>query len=126
MQSLKILVIDDEPDICELIQACLEEFAGWEVTTANTAQEGISLAKNILYDVILLDISMPVVDGLLVFKQLQEIENTKDVKVIFITAKVLPSDRRRFSEMGVKGVISKPFNPVTLWQEISRILERDE
>lgn len=118
----RILIVDDEVDIRDVIQASLEEFAGWEVITAASSKEGLLTAQTGKWDAILLDVSMPDQDGLSMFKKLQADPLTKTIPVVLLTAKVLPSDLRRFAEMGVIGVIAKPFNPVTIWEQITQIL----
>lgn len=117
-----LLVIDDEQDIRDVVQVSLEEFAGWQVETADSGTEGLRKVKTGKWDAILLDVSMPDMDGFSVFEQLQANSATQTIPVILLTAKVLPSDRRRFTDMGVTGVISKPFNPVTVWHQVAEIL----
>lgn len=120
--SKHLLVIDDEQDIRDVVQVSLEEFAGWQVETADSGQEGLRKVKTRKWDAILLDVSMPDMDGFSVFEQLQANSATRTIPVVLLTAKVLPSDRRRFTEMGVTGVITKPFNPVTVWNQVAEIL----
>ena len=121
--SKHLLVIDDEQDIRDVVQVSLEEFAGWQVETADSGQEGLRKVKTGKWDAILLDVSMPDMDGFSVFEQLQANSATQGIPVVLLTAKVLPSDRRRFTEMGVTGVITKPFNPVTVWNQVAEILK---
>jgi CheY-like chemotaxis protein len=121
--SKHILVIDDEQDIRDVVQVSLEEFAGWQVETASSGSEGLQKVKTGKWDAILLDVSMPDLDGFSVFEQLQANSATKRIPVVLLTAKVLPSDRRRFAEIGVTGVIVKPFNPVTVWHQVAQILK---
>lgn len=117
-----LLVIDDEQDIRDVVQVSLEEFAGWQVETADSGTEGLRKVKTGKWDAILLDVSMPDMDGFSVFEQLQANSATQTIPVILLTAKVLPSDRRHFTEIGVTGVITKPFNPVTVWHQVAEIL----
>jgi CheY-like chemotaxis protein len=121
--SKHLLVIDDEQDIRDVVRVSLEEFAGWQVDTAESGQSGLQKVKTGMWDAILLDLSMPDVDGFMVFEQLKANCTTQTIPVILLTAKVLPSDRRRFTEMGVAGVIAKPFNPVTVWSQVAEILK---
>ncbi|MFB2896180.1 response regulator [Aerosakkonemataceae cyanobacterium BLCC-F50] len=121
--SKRLLVIDDEQDIRDVVQVSLEEFAGWQVETASSGSEGLRKVKTGEWDAILLDVSMPDLDGFSVFEQLQANSATRTIPVVLLTAKVLPSDRRRFAEMGVTGVIVKPFNPVTVWNQVAQILK---
>lgn len=120
--SKRLLIVDDEQDIRDVIRVSLEEFAGWQVGMAESGEAALQTVKTGKWDAVLLDISMPGMDGFSVFEALQEDAVTKSIPVVLLTAKVLPSDRRRFAEMGVAGVISKPFDPVSIWQEIAEIL----
>lgn len=118
----KLLIIDDEERIRELVQACLEDLGGWDTVTAASGIEGLAIAQTQPVDAILLDVSMPNMDGFAVYEQLQANFVTQSIPVILLTAKVLPSDRAHFAQMGIAGVITKPFEPVTISQEVADIL----
>lgn len=120
--SKHVLLIDDDPDIRAVVRVAMEKFAGWRVLLAESGLEGLQLAQSAALDGILLDVSMPDMDGFAVFEQLQSQPLTRPIPVVLLTAKVLPSDRRRFAELGVAGVIAKPFDPVTVCDEIAAIL----
>lgn len=122
MTAKQILVIDDEERIRELVQACLEDLGGWGTISAQSASEGLLKAETPSLDAILLDVSMPDMDGFVCFQKLQENPLTRSIPVVLLTAKVLPDDRSRFAQMGVAGIIPKPFNPVTLCGQIAEIL----
>lgn len=117
----RVLLIDDDPDIRAVARVALEKFAQWQVSVAASGMEGLLLAQRETLDGILLDVSMPDMDGFSVFEQLQAHPQTNTIPVVLLTAKVLPSDRRRFAEMGVTGVITKPFNPVTVCDQIATL-----
>ncbi|HIK44322.1 MAG TPA: response regulator [Leptolyngbyaceae cyanobacterium M65_K2018_010] len=117
-----VLVIDDERDIRDVIGLSLEEFGGWQVTSVASGQAGIAQAQAHPWDAILLDVSMPDMDGVAVFEILQTNPKTRTIPVILLTARVLESDRRRFAALGVAGVIPKPFDPVVVWQQVAEIL----
>jgi len=122
----QILVVDDEELLRELVQACLEDLAGWETMTAASGEECLQIAQTKQFDAILLDMSMPGMDGYEVYERLQSNPVTRSIPVILLTAKVLPSDRDRFAQMGVAGVIAKPIEPTTLTEAIALILGWDE
>jgi CheY-like chemotaxis protein len=90
--------------------------------TAASGEECLQIVKTQKFDAIVLDISMPVMDGYEVHEKLQSNPTTKLIPVILLTAKVLPSDRDRFTKMCVTGVITKPIQPRTLTEEIAEIL----
>ncbi|TBR60346.1 two-component system response regulator [Westiellopsis prolifica IICB1] len=120
----RILVVDDEKDIRRVVQISLEKFAGWKVILAESGEEALLKAKiHKSIDAILLDVSMPEMDGFQVFDRLRSNVATESIPVILLTAKVLPSDRQRFDKMGVAGVITKPFDPMTVWKQLTDILD---
>ncbi|OKH36842.1 two-component system response regulator [[Phormidium ambiguum] IAM M-71] len=122
MTNRTILIVDDEIHLRELIQACLEDLGGWKTNAAGSGEECLQILQTQTFDAIILDISMPGMDGYEVYEKLQSNPTTKLIPVILLTAKVLPSDRNRFNQMGVNGVITKPVQPLTLTKEIAEIL----
>ncbi|MCU0569803.1 MAG: response regulator [Oculatellaceae cyanobacterium Prado106] len=117
-----LLVIDDEPLLQVVVQAALEDIAGWDVGVAGSGEEGVAIALTTPLDAILLDVSMPDMDGIETFQQLQQQPQTREIPVVFLTAKVQPADKVRFAELGIRGVVTKPFDPMTLADEVARIL----
>ncbi|MFB2939448.1 response regulator [Aerosakkonemataceae cyanobacterium BLCC-F154] len=122
MTDRTILVVDDEVHLRELVQACLEDLGGWNTVAAATGEECLQIVQTQNFDAILLDVSMPGMDGYEVYQKLQSNPKSKSIPVIFLTARVLPSDRDRFRNMSITGVITKPVQPLTLTQEIREIL----
>jgi CheY-like chemotaxis protein len=122
MAAKRILVIDDEERIQEVVQTCLEILSGWEVLTVGSGEEGLLKAKTQQLDAILLDISLPEMDGLAIFQRLQENPATQSIPVVLLTAKVQPADRAKFSQLGVAGVIIKPFDPMQLASQVASAL----
>lgn len=114
MPAKRILVIDDEKNLCTVIKACLENIGRWQVLIAESGNEGLTLADREHPDAILLDVMMPDIDGLALFNRLQANLATKKIPVILLTAKVQKVDLNEFSRLGVAGVISKPFDPLRL------------
>ena len=122
MATKHILVIDDEDDIREVAQVSLEMMGSWEVLTARSGQEGLAKAEVAQPDAILLDVMMPDMDGPTTFQRLQNTPTICHIPVILMTAKVQASDQRRFANLGVKGVIAKPFDPLTLADRVAETL----
>jgi DNA-binding response OmpR family regulator len=118
----RILVVDNEEYIQEVTKICLETVAGWEVITASSGMECVFKAEAEMPDAILLDVMMPDIDGIATFKKLQANFATKNIPVILLTAKIQASDRRRYTEQGIKDAIAKPFNPTELANQVSAIL----
>jgi CheY-like chemotaxis protein len=118
MALKKILLIDDEPDIREVASMALEVIGSFEVLTAGGGVEGIAVAQRTAPDVILLDVMMPELDGPSTLARLRQFESTCEIPVIFLTAKVQAADQQRYLQLGVKGVIAKPFDPMTLSDQV--------
>lgn len=118
----RILVIDDEDGVREIIQICLESMTDWKVLTASSGREGIEIAQSEHPDVIMLDVMMPYMDGPTTFKQLQAITATCDIPTILLTAKAQSCEQQEFLDLGVAGLITKPFLPEDLVMRICEIL----
>jgi two-component system, OmpR family, response regulator len=114
-QAPRLLVVDDEPVILELLSASLR-CAGFEVITAMTGIEAVEAAHQRDPDLITLDVSLPLMDGFEVMRQLRG--NGSHAPVIFLTARATIEDREQAQELGAEDCITKPFS---LEQLISRI-----
>jgi CheY-like chemotaxis protein len=116
----RILIIDDEEDIREVAALSLEATAGWEIVTASNGADGILAAVNSkpAPDAILMDVMMPEMDGPTTFRMMQQNSELAGIPVLLLTAKVQGVDQRRFADLGVAAVLFKPFNPLTLADQI--------
>lgn len=122
MSVKQILVIDDDDGVREIIRICLEAAGGWKAITAASGQEGLRVARSQQPDAILLDVMMPELDGLKTFRQLQTDESTCNIPTILLTAKAKASEKQRFLDLGVAGVITKPFEVQKLVEQMREIL----
>jgi len=122
MPVRRILIIDDEDDIREVAALSLESVAGWQVSTASSGAEGMRLAAAELPDAILMDVMMPAMDGPTTFREMQKLPELAKIPVILLTAKVQGVDQRRFAGLGVTAVLFKPFDPLTLAEQMSEAL----
>ncbi|MGI4826586.1 MAG: response regulator [Janthinobacterium lividum] len=118
----RVLIIDDEDDIREVVALALETVAGWNVITAPSGSEGITAAQREHPDAILMDVMMLGMDGPATFRQMQTMDGISQIPVVFLTAKVQGTDRKRFEALGVAAVLAKPFDPLTLANELSQAL----
>jgi CheY-like chemotaxis protein len=118
----RILIIDDEDDIREVAALSLEATAGWKIFTASSGIEGMALAAKEQPDAILMDVMMPEVDGPTTFSKMRLNPAISSIPVLLLTAKVQGIDQRRFANLGVSAVLFKPFDPLTLAQQISDAL----
>ncbi len=122
MSPKRILLIDDEDDIREVASMTLETVGGFEVLTAVSGQEGIERAIASQPDAILLDVMMPVMDGPATLLRLQQNPATRDIPVVFLTAKIQTADRRRLAQLGARAIMAKPFDPYRLSDDINEAL----
>lgn len=122
MPTRQVLIVDDEDDIREVAQLSLEMNSNWEVLTAASGQEALEIATQQQPQVILLDVMMPDLDGFGVWQQLQANPQTKEIPVIFLTAKVQAQEKRDYHDLGVRGVLNKPFDPLQLANQVAQIL----
>jgi CheY-like chemotaxis protein len=120
---MKILIIDDEEDTRQIASMSLSLLGGLEVLEAESGRQGISLAEQEQPDCILLDMMMPVMDGSETLVALQNNAGTKNIPVIFLTAKAMTSEIERLKRMGAVGVLTKPFDPTILANQVRAILE---
>jgi CheY-like chemotaxis protein len=118
----RILVVDNEPYIQEVAKICLESVADWQVLTVGSGQDCLRVSEAEQPDAILLDVMMPDMDGPTTFKKLQTNPATRSIPVILLTAKVQSTDRHRYTEMGLRAAIAKPFNPLELAGQVAAAL----
>jgi two-component system, OmpR family, alkaline phosphatase synthesis response regulator PhoP len=122
MNPKRLLIIDDEEAIQIVVKFGINMAAGWELLSASGGETGIDMAERELPDAILLDVMMPEMDGIATFKALQANPITAGIPVIFLTAKAQTAERRQFNDLGISGVITKPFNSLDLPEQITKIL----
>ena len=124
MSKKHILLVDDEDDIREVAGLSLEAVGDWRVSSAVSGTEAISKAAGERPDAILLDVMMPDLDGPTTFGRLQADPATRDIPVILLTAKAQGADLQRFQDLGVAGVLTKPFDPMALPGQVAEVLDR--
>jgi CheY-like chemotaxis protein len=123
MPIKRILIVDDEECIQTVVKFGVQMLVDWEVLIASSGLQGLKTACDQKPDAILLDVMMPDMDGIATFKALQADPQTTEIPVIFLTAKAQTSERRQFDDLGVSGVITKPFNSLDLPDLIAKILD---
>lgn len=122
MGTRRILIIDDEPAIREIVQISLKAIAKWEVLLAASGKEGIAMALSELPDAILLDMMMPEMDGIATLKQMQTNSVLQSIPIIFLTAKAQTTDKHLFTELPITGIITKPFKAPDLVKQMRSLL----
>jgi CheY-like chemotaxis protein len=121
---LRILYVEDELNIRLVGQFALEEVGHLVVEPCASGREALAKAAPFRPDVVLLDVMMPGMDGVATFKALRELPATASVPVVFMTAKVQPQEVEGYRKLGAAGVIAKPFDPMTVSDEVRSLLER--
>ena len=123
-QNYKVLVVDDEPDILEILQYNLEK-EGYTVRVAGNGKKGVEEAKAFLPDLILLDIMMPEQDGVETCRQLREIPEVQNSYIIFLTARTEEYSEIAAFDVGADDYIVKPIKPRALMSRLSALFRRE-
>lgn len=119
---MKVLVVDDNPFIGELVERALEGY-DFEVVKASGGREGIQMARDQNVDIILLDIMMPDLDGFTVSGFLKEIPETRNIPILFLTARATDSGRKIALKAGAVDYIVKPFSPKELVKRLQMVIK---
>jgi two-component system OmpR family response regulator len=112
--ALRILHVDDEPDIREIVELSLAIDPAFTVRSCASGREAITAAEEWPPDIILCDVMMPVMDGPATLVRLRESSKTANIPVVFMTARAQGRELAHFKSLGATGVIAKPFDPMTL------------
>lgn len=123
MNEIRILHVDDEPDIRELVDMSLALNSDFQVRACSSGAEAVKTAAEWSPYLILLDVMMPGMDGPTTLTTLRENQKTAEIPVVFMTARAQAREVEEFIAMGAQGVISKPFDPMTLATEVQGHLQ---
>lgn len=123
LQINKILLVDDDPSIRKIAQITLANVGKFQVTAVSSGAEAVAAAAAERPDVVLLDVMMPSMDGPTTLARLRATPRLSDLPIIFMTAKVQKHELERLKILGANGIITKPFDPMNLCQQIKSILE---
>ena len=117
----KILIAEDDKDIRELVVLTLQ-FNNFDVDSVENGAEAVERAQQIHYDLILMDVRMPRMTGYEACRRLKEMETTKDIPIIFLSAKGQGQEIQTGMEVGATDYILKPFTPIVLVERINALL----
>lgn len=123
MNEIRILHVDDEPDIRELVDMSLALNSDFQVRACSSGAEAVKTAAEWSPYLILLDVMMPGMDGPTTLTTLRKNQKTAEIPVVFMTARAQAREVEEFIAMGAQGVISKPFDPMTLATEVQGHLQ---
>ena len=118
---LVVLYAEDEADIRQVTEFALGD-DGFELVPCVSGEQALEKAIDLKPDLILLDVMMPGIDGPTTLKKLRELPRLSNTPAIFMTAKVQPAEIEKYKDMGAIGVISKPFDPMTLANDLRHLL----
>jgi CheY-like chemotaxis protein len=119
MTPRRILVIDDEHDLRRMTRLTLQAVDGWEVSEAASGEEGLDKAMRERPEAILLDVMMPGMSGLMVYRALQAHDATRGIPVVLLTARVDDAELEPFRALGLTTIIYKPYHPMELGRQIA-------
>ncbi|MFO1391869.1 MAG: response regulator [Agitococcus sp.] len=116
--SVKVLYVDDETDIRTIVEFALEDEEGLTIKLCASGAEALTTVEDYQPDIILLDVMMPSMDGPTTLQHLRQKPSFAHTPVVFVTAKVQPNEVAHFKKLGAVAVIAKPFDPMTLAQQV--------
>lgn len=120
----RILYAEDEIDIQEIVRISLVDIGGFDLKVCSSGEELLNAYADYKPDLILLDVMMPVMDGISTFSALKERDDFNATPVVFMTAKVQVNEVQFYKELGALEVISKPFNPMELPDILRKIWQK--
>lgn len=123
INTWEVLVVDDEPDNRAVIEDVLE-FYGMTVKSAQDGEEGLEVLQTFMPTLILLDLSMPKMDGWEMFRRVKSVPTLQNVPVVALTAHAMPGDKKRVLAAGFDGYLKKPITVATLIQDLRATLEK--
>lgn len=125
MSMIRIFYVDDEPDIRLIAELALKLRPGIEVRTAESGEDALQQLSRGDWrpDLAMIDMMMPGLSGVEVMGKLRADPDLADIPVVFVTARARPQDIRDYIEEGALGVVTKPFDPTTLADQVLKLLE---
>ncbi|MBI4312958.1 MAG: response regulator [Chloroflexi bacterium] len=118
----KVLVVDDHATMVRLLTMTLP--SEYTVSQATNGQEAVEMAEKVAPDLMLLDVNMPGLNGFEVLRKVREIKSLANTKVIMVTARTDESDRNLARQLGADAYLTKPFSPLALLEEVSKLLSK--
>lgn len=127
MPSLhRIMCVEDDADIRAIVQLSLENLGEFNIKICTSGREALIEVEKFSPDLIILDVMMPEMDGPETYRALRALPSMGDVPIIFMTAKVQAKEIEYFKSLGASDVIAKPFDPITLPDQIQAIWENHQ
>lgn len=129
LERPRVLYVEDEPDIQTIARLALETIGRFTVEMCGSGEAALEAARRavesgVAFDLVLLDVMMPGIDGPTTLQRLREIKGFEQVPVVFMTAKVQPDEIKRWHALGAVDVFEKPFDPMSLAARATDVLGR--
>lgn len=122
----RVLYVEDEPDIRAIGVLSLEAVGKLEVCACASGREALERAPDFAPDLLLLDVMMPEMDGVATLRALRQLPAIASSPAVFLTAKAQPHELRALQQAGAIGVVAKPFDPMTLAEELQAMWKQRE
>jgi len=122
LSGMRVLYVEDDPDIRAIAELALRDVGGLDATLCAGGQDAVAIVDQIRPQLVLLDVMMPGMDGPETLQALRQHSCMDSVPVIFMTARLQPEEIEEYLSLGVIGVIPKPFDPMTLADQIRDLL----
>lgn len=126
MELQRILMAEDEGDIATVAKMALETVGGFTVEACSSGAEALERFERFKPDLVMLDVMMPGQDGPATLAALRGLPGGATIPVVFMTAKVMPSEIEELMSLGVLGVVAKPFDPMTLSDTLRELWNRSQ
>lgn len=124
MDNFSVLLVDDNADLRKLVSKILASLCNWQVDTAESGIEALLYLQEHQPDLILMDVSMPQMDGLTAIGEIKKLKHCRTTPIILITARVQNQEMNQYRTLPIAGVISKPFDPMKLPSQIKKLIEQ--
>jgi CheY-like chemotaxis protein len=122
----RLLLVEDDEDIRAIAHMSLERIGGWSVVDAACGEDALRLlAAGEVFAALVMDVMMPGLDGPATLRRLQDDGLLRGTPVVFLTAKTQRAERERLNALGAAGVLAKPFDPLTLPQQLDDLIDAD-
>ena len=121
----KILYAEDEEDIRDIAKIALEDIGGFQIEYCVNGKDVIKKIENFKPDLLLLDVMMPEMDGPMTMQEVHKKPGFENIPIVFMTAKIQPSELANYKSSGAIDVITKPFDPMLLAETLNNIWKRN-
>ncbi|RAU17180.1 hypothetical protein DN062_14845 [Nitrincola tibetensis] len=121
MQLRKVLHVDDDESIRDIVEISLVDFSGFTLVSTSSGQEALEQLEHFKPDLILLDAMMPEMDGLETLRRIRKKSETQHTPVVFMTARVQQDEKQQYLNAGAVSVIEKPFDATCLGDQLTSI-----